>query len=305
MRLLKACKSFKLSRYGSYESSRFITTVFMYKNIVIENNTSNERMMKMKLKRLLVLFFIFLLIFPAPVAAKEGDELSIPDYVLSISKENTYPNETEDEAIVEPSFFTKSMLESSDLPIENPDLIKLLNESNIRPTPFSIGYRGEVYLGRWPLNYESKETTINWLYQKINEGQLNNVGSDSAQSFVYEQQEEREVKGALTSKIANPSDVRRMILLKAQAKTNLPLAYTTVIGKGTRAENSYSVPAQKQGVLSVYAPAVNEKGQITFGEVYIELKGSKKQLTIKNVTKQGIGAWIPIQDYASFSFQIK
>lgn len=41
------------------------------------------------------------------------------------------------------------------------------------------------------------------------------------------------------------------------------------------------------------------------GEVYIKLKGSNKTLVVKNVEKQGIGAWIPIQDYVSFSFQLK
>jgi hypothetical protein len=32
------------------------------------------------------------------------------------------------------------------------------------------------------------------------------------------------------------------------------------------------------------------------------LKGSKKFIVIKNVTSQGIGAWIPVQDYVSFGF---
>lgn len=277
----------------------------MYKNKAVENNTTNERVMKMKVRKLVVVLVSFLMLFPTVTAAKEKEKFTIPEHVLSISKENTYPNETEDEAIVEPSDFAKTLLESTDLVIENPDLIQLLNETSIRPTPFSVGYRGEIYLGRWPLNYESMETTINWQYHKINENELNNLGNTSVQTIYYEQQEEREIKGALTSKISNPSDVRRMMLLKAQRKTNLPLAFSTVIGKGTKKENAYKIPAQKHGVLSVYAPAVSEKGQITFGEVYIQLKGSKKHLRIKNVTKQGIGAWIPIQDYASFSFHLK
>ncbi|MYL61695.1 hypothetical protein GLW20_29810, partial [Virgibacillus halodenitrificans] len=69
--------------------------------------------------------------------------------------------------------------------------------------------------------------------------------------------------------------------------------------------NSYNVPVKKLGKLESFAPAVNEKGQVTFGEVYLELKGSKKALVIKNVTKQGIGAWIPIQDHVSFSYSLK
>lgn len=32
------------------------------------------------------------------------------------------------------------------------------------------------------------------------------------------------------------------------------------------------------------------------------LKGSKKTLVVKNITSQGIGAWIPIQDHVSFGF---
>nr|WP_323368649.1 YfkD family protein [Radiobacillus deserti] len=28
-------------------------------------------------------------------------------------------------------------------------------------------------------------------------------------------------------------------------------------------------------------------------------------MVVKNVTKQGIGAWIPIQDHLSFSFNLK
>src|SRR5699024_10444921 len=104
-------------------------------------------------RRLALVFSLILLFVPSIVQASEKDKFELPEHVLSISKENTYPNETEDEAIVEPSFFTKALLETTDVPIENPDLIQLLNESNIRPTPFAIGYRGEIYLGRWPLSY--------------------------------------------------------------------------------------------------------------------------------------------------------
>lgn len=51
------------------------------------------------------------------------------------------------------------------------------------------------------------------------------------------------------------------------------------------------------GYLNGFAPAVNEKGNVTYGEVYLMLKGSKKSIVIKNVTSQGISAWIPIQDH--------
>lgn len=271
-----------------------------------DNNIYNERMMNMKIKNALYVILGFVLFFPSFVSAKETiDRYELPNYVISISKENTYPNETEDEAVVEPSQDTVDLLESTDVPIENTDLIQLLNETTIKPTIISFGYRGSIYLGRWPLYYESSDTTVNWEYHKINEHELNNAGNNNDQTVYYEQQKEEEIIGALTSKVPNSENVRKMILLKAKDKTKLPLSFRTVIGKGTKTNQPYKIPPKKHGVLSVYAPAVNEKGQITFGEVYIELKGTKKQLTIKNVTKQGIGAWIPVQDHATISFIVR
>ena len=236
---------------------------------------------------------------------KSKDDFEIPSHVLIISKENTYPNSSEDQEVIEPSETTKELIESIKTPIENPDLIKLLNETTIKPSPIAFGYRGMVYIGRWPLNYKSDETTINWEYQQINLNELNNLGGEANQEMNYNQQEEKEIKGALTNKINNPDDVKKMMLLKSKDKTKLPLSYQTVIGKNTKKDNSYNVPAKKYGTLKAFAPAVNEKGQVTFGEVYIQLKGSKKSIEIKNVTKQGIGAWIPIQDHVSFSFNLK
>ncbi len=57
----------------------------------------------------------------------------------------------------------------------------MLNETTIKPSPIAIGYRGMVFLGRWALNYDSKETSTNWEYQKINKNELNNQGSDESQ----------------------------------------------------------------------------------------------------------------------------
>jgi len=234
---------------------------------------------------------------------KEGS--NIPSHVLDISKENTFPNSTEDQEIIEPSKLTEELIEEVGIPIENPELIKILNESSIKPSPIAIGYRGMVYLGRWPINYQSAESNINWEYQHINKNEMNNVGGDNAQEMSYYQQEEKEINGALTSKISNPEQIKTMMLLKASENTKLPLSYQTVIGHNTKLTNSYNIPTEKHGILDAYAPAVNEKGQVTFGEVYIELKGSDKTIQIKNVTKQGIGAWIPVQDYLSFSFKVK
>lgn len=256
-------------------------------------------------------FLLFSCIFmnPSMSFAKEKEQTTkpyeIPNHVLTISKENTFPNSTEDLEVVEPSKLTKSLLDGIDISIDNPDLIKLLNETTLKPSPISLGYRGMIYIGRWALNYESTETAINWEYQRININELNNIGGNKAETMNYNQQEKREIKGALTNKIANPNDIKKMMLLKTKGSTNLPLSFQTVIGQHTKKDNTYNIPAKKHGILQAYAPAVNEKGQVTFGEVYIELKGSKKALTVKNVTKQGIGAWIPIQDHVSFSFQLK
>ncbi|MFD1067282.1 YfkD family protein [Oceanobacillus locisalsi] len=237
-------------------------------------------------------------------AEETKKESDIPSHVLDISKENTFPNSTEDQEIIEPSKLTKELMEEVDMPIENPELIKVLNESSIKPSPVAIGYRGMVYLGRWPINYQSAESNVNWEYQLINKNEMNNVDGEDVQKMSYYQQEEKEIQGALTSKISDPEQIKTMMLLKASENTKLPLSYKTVIGHNTKLPNSYNIPVQKHGILDAYAPAVNEKGQVTFGEVYIELKGSKKTIQVKNVTKQGIGAWIPVQDHLSFSFKV-
>ncbi|MFD2045289.1 YfkD family protein [Ornithinibacillus salinisoli] len=261
----------------------------------------------------LIVLTVVLLMFPVTGFSEEKEdkknedkeEFGVPSHVLNISKENTYPNSTADEEIIEPSELTKELIDGVDVPIKNPNLIKMLNETSLNPSPIAFGYRGTVFLGRWPLNYKSTETTVNWEFQPINTNELNNLGGDTNQKLNYMQQEQKEIKGALTSKIANPKDVKTMMLLTSQEKTKLPLSYSTMIGRGTKKDNSYGVPPKKYGELKAFAPAVNEKGQVTFGEVYIQLKGSKKSIVVKNVTKQGIGAWIPIQEHVSFSFQLK
>lgn len=254
------------------------------------------------------LVFFYAFAYPSTSIAKEKkaqESYDIPSHVLTISKENTFPNTSEDQEVIEPSKLTKSLIDELEIPIENPDLIKLLNETSLKPSPIGVGYRGMIFIGRWPLNYKSQETTVNWEFQKINLNELNNVGGNQGKVLHYDQQEKKEIKGALTNKITHANDVKNMILLKSKQKTNLPLSFQTIVGKDTRKDQSYNIPVEKHGSLESYAPAVNEKGQVTFGEVYIELKGTKKSIVIKNVTKQGIGAWIPIQDYVSFSFQLK
>lgn len=253
-------------------------------------------------------FVSVMVIFPSSSYSKEKtsspNDFTVPNHVLTISKENTYNNSSEDQEIVEPSKATKAFIEELDIPVENPDLIKMLNESSVKPTPFSIGYRGMIYLGRWAINYKSSDTTVNWEYQKINTNEQNNLGGKTPQKMHYVQKEQRKITGALINKIASPEDVKKMILLDAVKETKLPLSYETIIGKDTQKDNEYTVPVNKFGTLSAYVPAVIDKGQVTFGDVYIQLKGSKKSIEIKNVTKQGIGAWIPIQDHLAFSFTV-
>ncbi|WP_226035365.1 YfkD famly protein [Aquibacillus saliphilus] len=265
-----------------------------------------------KIILILITAFMVTLISPRLLIAEEAEQKKdtekdnkIPSHVLNISKENTYPNSTKDEVILEPSELVEELIKESDHDIENPDLIKMLNETSLRPSPIAIGYRGMVYMGHWALSYKSSETNVNWEYQKINTNQLNNLDGDTQKSMSYNQQEEKHVKGGLTAKIDSPDQIKKMMLLSSKENMKLPLSFNTVVGKDTKKDNSYGIPVKKMGYLDAFAPAVSEKGQVTFGEVYLELKGSNKKIVVKNVTKQGIGAWIPIQDHVSFSFKLK
>lgn len=254
---------------------------------------------------LVTLFFILGNVQAVSLAAESGNKsnkIKVPESVLDITKENTYPNPTQDLPYLQPSDLTKKLLETSDVPIENPDLIRILNESSISTTPTAIGYRATIYLGQWPLSYESTETNINWEYKPANINKYDNRGGKAPQTIHYQQEEETTIKGGLTSRINNAEEVQKMMMLTAMKKTELPLAFETIIGQGTKKDQVYNIAPKKIGYLHAYAPAVNEKGKITFGEVYLELKGSKAKLKVKNVTQQGIGAWIPVQDHLSFKF---
>jgi hypothetical protein len=226
----------------------------------------------------------------------------IPASVMNIAKENTYPNSTQDLPLLQPSELTQKLLDSSKVKIENPVLIRMLNETSVNSTPFAIGYRAIVYLGQWPLNYESTETSPNWEYQRINTNYFDNRGGKMPYQIHYVQETQKMVRGGLTAKIQNAEEVKQMMLLKAMKKTNLPLAFETVIGGGTKKNQIYNIPPKRLGYLYGYAPAVNEKGKVTYGEVFLMLKGNKKMIVVKNVTSQGIGAWIPVQDHVSFGF---
>ena len=266
----------------------------------------------MKKKLLLLLIgLVFMFVYLPNVWAEKQPEkeipppkqlISTPSSVLNVSKENTYPNSKEDIPKLEPSDLTNDLIESTKIKIENPELIRMLNETTVNSTPFAFGYRAIVYLGHWPLNYESLETTPNWEYQKINTNFYDNRGGTSPYQIHYVQEAQQIVRGGLTAKIANVEEVKKMMLMKAMQRSGLPLAFETVIGGGTKKSQIYNIPPKMLGYLYGYAPAVNEKGKITYGEVYLMLKGTKKMIVVKNVTSQGISAWIPIQDHVSFSF---
>ncbi|MFC3885377.1 YfkD family protein [Bacillus songklensis] len=233
-----------------------------------------------------------------------ASSVKVPNSALNISKENTYPNASQDMPYLEPSELAKELIGTSNVKIENPDLIRMLNESTISKSILAFGSRATIYLGQWPLNYESSETNTNWEYQRINTNLFDNRGGKIPYQIRYRQEEQKQIKGGLTASVPNAEHVKQMMLLKAMDKTNLPLAFTTVIGAGTKKDQVYNVPPKKIGYLYGYAPAVNEKGKVTYGEVYLVLKGTKHSIVVKNVTSQGIGAWIPVQDYVSFSFGV-
>ena len=74
-----------------------------------------------------------------------------------------------------------------------------------------------------------------------------------------------------------------MMLLKALEKVQLPLSFKTTIGYGTGHERVYNISPSQLGYLYAYTPAVNEKGKVTFGEVFLVLKGNQKRLVVKNL----------------------
>lgn len=260
--------------------------------------------------RILQVLFILVLSFglSTGVHAEQGKEkkkdknIDVPNSVLDISKDNTYPNPAQDVPYLQPSELTQELIDSSNVKVENPNLIKMLNESNISPSPVAIGYRATIYLGQWPLYYESAETNVNWEYKKINTNYADNRGGKSPQQIYYRQEAQKQVKGGLTSKVASSEEVKQMMMLKAMEKSKLPLSFQTIVGAGTKKDQIYNIPVKRLGYLYAYSPAVNEKGKITYGEVYLVLKGKEKKIVVKNVTSQGIGAWIPVQDHVSFIF---
>ena len=260
------------------------------------------------MKRFIAVFMLVCLLIPlGNVLATEDDKqekqsFQIPNSVLNISKENTYTNPTQDLPYLQPSKLSQELMETTEVKIENPDLIRILNESTINDSKLALGFRASIYLGEWPLSYDSAGTEVNWEYQKVNTNYLDNRGGRTPQKLTYHQEQQKKVNGGLTAKIPNSEAVKKMMMIKAAEHTNLPLSFETVIGQGTRKNNTYNIAPKQVGYLHSFVPAVNEKGKVTYGEVYLTFKGGKRKLEVKNVTQQGVGSWIPVQDHLSFSF---
>ncbi|KGA96769.1 hypothetical protein AJ85_18155 [Alkalihalobacillus alcalophilus ATCC 27647 = CGMCC 1.3604] len=282
------------------------------------------------MKRFFVLFIALLIVFPSVSFATDVDtnkedkkqkdkqteekkseeqpevekkSFEIPNSVLNIAKDNTYTNPTQEQPYLQPSELAQELIETSEaVSIENPDLVKILNESTIQYPKLAIAFRASIYLGEWPLSYESEATEVNWEYQKVNTNYVDNRGGNNAHKLTYYQEQQKKIAGGLTAKIPNSEAVQKMMMIKATEVTHLPLSFDTVIGQGTKKTQTYNVAPRQVGYLHSYVPAVHETGKVTYGEVYLTFKGGKPTLEVKNVTQQGIGAWIPIQDHLSFTF---
>ncbi|HET7657087.1 MAG TPA: YfkD family protein [Bacillales bacterium] len=252
-----------------------------------------------------IILSVMLAVQPAIASEKKQQSdrgMKVPEYVVNISKENTYPNPTQDLPHLQPSPLARKLLDSVHVKIENPTLIKMLNETSVNPSKASIGFRAKIFLGEWPLSYESEETNVNWEFRKVNVNKVDNRGGTTMQKIFYEQDKDQRVSGDLTAKVNNSDEVKKMMMMAAAEKTGLPLAFQTVIGKGTKKDQVYNVPPKKFAYLNAFVPAVNEKGKVTYGEVYLVLTGSRMEIEVKNITHQGIGAWIPIQDHIALKY---
>ncbi|BAB04607.1 YfkD family protein [Halalkalibacterium halodurans] len=261
------------------------------------------------MKRLLLIALVLCFTLQTVPALAEGDDQSpeekgikIPDSVMTIAKENTYPNPAQDLPRLQPSELAQQLLDSTDVPIENPELIRMFNESTFSSSPLALAFRASIYLGEWPLYYESSETHVNWEYQRVNKNVLDNRGGKSVKTLTYNQEEQKKVTGGLTAQIPKSDAVMKMMMIKAAENTGLPLAFETIIGEGTKKAQTYNIQPKHIGYLHSHVPAANEKGKVTYGEVYLTFRAGKPKLEIKNVTQQGIGAWIPVQDHLSFTF---
>src|SRR5699024_8993877 len=100
---------FHFNRYNFHLSEKAITKERMI-----------EQMNKRKTFSIMIFVIVFTLLFPVNSFAKEKKqeqekgEYDIPNHVLTISKENTFPNSTEDQEVVEPSELARELIEEVD-----------------------------------------------------------------------------------------------------------------------------------------------------------------------------------------------
>lgn len=228
----------------------------------------------MKWQRILLVFLLILLsASPSAMAnnkvdqsVKKMEQVKIPSHVLDIAKENTYPNPTQDLPYLQPSEFTQKIIKTSKVKIENPNLIRMLNETSVNNSPFSLGLRATIYLGEWPLNYDSIETAPNWQYQKINTNYFDNRGGKTNYKIHYVQESQKAVRGGLTAKVAKSEDVRKMMLLKAMEKTQLPLSFDTIIGAGTKKITITMYQLSDSGICMAMHPLLMKKEKLRMGK---------------------------------------
>ncbi len=256
------------------------------------------------MKKVQLLVFMIVFLFISTYLFFVSAEIQVPETVKNISRQNTYPNADTIPERVHPSQTTQELLQTTDYTIENPNLIRMLNESTIKNSFLSIGSRSSIFLGNWALSYQSKETTPNWEFAIANTNQFDNRKGNQVKELTYRQNNQYTAVGGLTTPTNSEEDVKKLMILKAQEKSGLNLSFLTIIGKETTSNTIMKVPVNKVGYLQAYVPAINEKGTVIYGEVYLQLRGSKSKLVIKNVTNTGVSAWIPIQDYLSFKYTL-
>lgn len=260
----------------------------------------------MKKRLVFCTLILGILFLPLTLSAEELDftflDAELPNHVQSIEDQNTFFNRQKDQEFPDPQPVVETLINSTDVEIENPSLIELLNETKFNSSRLTFGYSSEVYLGQWPLAYHPDDTSVNWQYQKINSNTLDNLQGNRDLRLHYDQLEEMHVQGGLQNQVESTDQVMDMILSRVNNDIDLPLGYRAVFGKNTRKNTDFTVEKSKVGKLDAYAAAVNAQGKVTYGQVYLRSSGRKQELIVKNVTEQFVKAWIPVQDYITFSF---
>src|SRR5690625_7083027 len=95
----------------------------------------------------LAILFISTLYSPQMAYADKKSEkekettFNLPKNVLSIQKENTFPNVMEVMELIEPSKETKELLQAKKVKMDNPDVIIILNDSVINQSQIAMEFR--------------------------------------------------------------------------------------------------------------------------------------------------------------------